>query len=181
MKKTIKGFTLIELVAVLILITIIAVVAAPKFINLSSDARTNTMKMVAAAMRASADQVKFQAQIQGVQNGDVELESIGRTVVVYSGHVKGHWRDAWQHILDIGKVIEWTNVRQTCTKHDICGVGNQTGYNIPSFPHPEDLSGQRGLVLVWPEGYQIADLCYSYYYNPQNGEEPIIGTVVDGC
>ncbi|OBT17476.1 hypothetical protein A9264_01120 [Vibrio sp. UCD-FRSSP16_10] len=160
---------------------ILAVVAIPKFIRLSTDARINTMTMVASAMRASADQVLFKAQIQGVTNGTVNLPSIGKTVTVYNGHVAGHWRDAWQHILDIGKVIEWTDVRATCVKHDLCGVGNQWGNNVPGFPIPDNYSGQRGLVTVWPIGYELADLCYSYYYNPQDGGTPTIGTVLDGC
>ncbi|CAM3218970.1 type II secretion system protein [Vibrio rarus] len=179
-KKT-KGFTLIELLCVIVLMAVLAVVAIPKYFSFASDARSNSMKMVASAMRDSANQVAFKAQIQGVKNGDVYLESIGRSVSVYNGYVRGHWREAWQHILDIGKVIEWTNARTTCVKHDICGVGNQVGANIPGFPIPDNYSGERGLVLIWPQGYLLEDLCYSYYYNPQNGGEPTVGTVLDGC
>ncbi|WP_299806332.1 type II secretion system protein [uncultured Shewanella sp.] len=44
MKVLAKGFTLIELVVVIIVLGILAVIAAPKFINLSQDAHDATIK-----------------------------------------------------------------------------------------------------------------------------------------
>ncbi|PKG57303.1 type II secretion system protein [Shewanella sp. GutDb-MelDb] len=44
MKQKSKGFTLIELVVVIIVLGILAVVAAPKFINLSQDAHDASIK-----------------------------------------------------------------------------------------------------------------------------------------
>ena len=42
MKK--NGFTLIELVVVIVILGILAVVAAPKFMNLQNDARNASLK-----------------------------------------------------------------------------------------------------------------------------------------
>ena len=39
-----KGFTLIELIIVIVVLGILAVTAAPQFINFSSDARTSALK-----------------------------------------------------------------------------------------------------------------------------------------
>lgn len=52
-----KGFTLIELVVVIIILGILAVVAAPKFINVKSDAYAASMQGVAAAISSGKTMV----------------------------------------------------------------------------------------------------------------------------
>lgn len=53
MKKTMQGFTLIELVIVIAIIGILSAVAIPKFINLSSNAQTAATQAIAGALSAA--------------------------------------------------------------------------------------------------------------------------------
>lgn len=64
MKRS-AGFTLIELVIVIVILGILAVTAAPKFLNLQSDARASTLKGLKAAMESSASIVYSKAVILG--------------------------------------------------------------------------------------------------------------------
>lgn len=64
MKKQ-NGFTLIELVVVIIILGILAVTAAPKFINLQSDARASTLDGMKGALQGANTLLYSKAAIQG--------------------------------------------------------------------------------------------------------------------
>ena len=53
MKKNQVGFTLIELVLVIVLVGVLAAVALPKFVDLGSDARISAIKGLDGAMRSA--------------------------------------------------------------------------------------------------------------------------------
>ncbi|WP_297481598.1 type II secretion system protein [uncultured Photobacterium sp.] len=75
MKKQ-QGFTLIELVVVIVILGILAVTAAPKFMNLQGDARTSTLEGLKGAMKGAAGIVYGKAAIAGV-----ESIASGKTVI----------------------------------------------------------------------------------------------------
>ncbi len=55
MIKNSRGFTLIELVMVIVILAILAAVAVPRFIDLQGDARISTAKGVAGAISGAAN------------------------------------------------------------------------------------------------------------------------------
>ncbi|SDI67062.1 prepilin-type N-terminal cleavage/methylation domain-containing protein [Ferrimonas sediminum] len=68
-----KGFTLIELVVVLLLLAITAVVAAPRFIDLSSESETAVFETTFAAFHQAVNQSHLCWRLRG---GDREQENL---------------------------------------------------------------------------------------------------------
>lgn len=72
MKKQ-QGFTLIELVVVIVILGILAVTAAPKFMNLQGDARNASLAGLKGAIQGAAGIVYGKAAIEGKENLDKTL------------------------------------------------------------------------------------------------------------
>ena len=80
MKRS-AGFTLIELIIVIVILGILAVTAAPKFMNMQGDARKSVLNGMSASIKTAANLVYSKAIIAGVekQAGPVDLAIQGVT------------------------------------------------------------------------------------------------------
>lgn len=91
-----KGFTLIELVVVIIILGILAVVAAPKFMGLQRDARIADLKGLEGSLKAANEIVYAKASMKGLDQsqredgGKAEKNQIiidGQPVKLHFGHI----------------------------------------------------------------------------------------------
>ncbi|MEC6797759.1 type II secretion system protein [Photobacterium sp. S4TG1] len=76
-----QGFTLIELVVVIVILGILAVTAAPKFMNLQGDARNASLQGLKGAIQGAAGIVYGKAAIAGIESSPSGAVSAGTGTV----------------------------------------------------------------------------------------------------
>ncbi|MGR5264969.1 type II secretion system protein [Photobacterium damselae] len=80
------GFTLIELVVVIVILGILAVTAAPKFMNLQNDARNASLQGLKGAIEGAAGIVYGKAAIQGIESTTGDVSSANGTISTAYGY-----------------------------------------------------------------------------------------------
>ncbi|MEC6908536.1 type II secretion system protein [Photobacterium piscicola] len=85
MKKQ-QGFTLIELVVVIVILGILAVTAAPKFMNLQGDARHASLDGLRGAINGAAGIVYGKAAIAGIESSHGPVSAGSATVQTINGY-----------------------------------------------------------------------------------------------
>jgi MSHA pilin protein MshA len=83
-KASQKGFTLIELVVVIVILGILAVTAAPKFIDLTGDAKASTIEAVQGSLNSAADMAHAKALINDTLVGPISVA--GKSITLVNGY-----------------------------------------------------------------------------------------------
>ncbi|PSW07334.1 type II secretion system protein [Photobacterium lipolyticum] len=142
------GFTLIELVTVIVILGVLAVTAAPKFMNLQSDARKSTLSGMKGAMSAAITQVYGLSALAGTDHEEsAKLLVSGEDVSTVYGYPKSDFKNAWSKILnaEFGEVPY-----DDATKHEWM------------WHNP----GGKGLYIM-PRGYSNkSQSCWVMYFHP---------------
>lgn len=92
--KTQQGFTLVELIIVIVILGILAVTAAPRFLNFTGDAREAVLQSVSGAIKAGNSLVFGKAAIAGQSAADLACYNPTTQTVVASATGEAATNDA---------------------------------------------------------------------------------------
>lgn len=123
-----KGFTLIELVVVIVILGILAVTAAPKFIDLTGDARSSVIQAVEGSLNSAADLAHAKALVEGIVDGDLSIA--GQNVTFVQSYPNAASIDL---LLDI-------NTDTSDADFSLSTVGDTTSYSHTSAETAADCS-----------------------------------------
>lgn len=175
MKVKQQGFTLIELIIVIVILGVLAVTAAPKFLDLSKDARVSTLQGMEAALQSGVNLVNAKAEIQNKTSGAGSVDANGVTFATFDGYPTANWVNSVRYLIELDDQ-NFTPATTVCPT-DWCGLGNQkTSPTVTSA-----LSGTGILAKVYPRGYTFNQECGVVYIDRQNGSRPEILLETDDC
>ncbi|MDF1795185.1 MAG: prepilin-type N-terminal cleavage/methylation domain-containing protein [Coxiellaceae bacterium] len=76
-----NGFTLVELIIVIVILGIISAFAIPKFINLSNDARRAVIEGFSGSIQSEINLIYSKAVLQGIEKSPSGTVTLGRTPI----------------------------------------------------------------------------------------------------
>ncbi|WP_299802759.1 type II secretion system protein [uncultured Shewanella sp.] len=178
--KSKEGFTLIELVVVIIVLGILAVIAVPKFIDFRSDADTSVLKGMQGSLKSTRDLVAAQIALRPESLNNAQsrftLED-GQSIRVRAHYPDGRWNSTFAHLVDFDSVTFVTSNQCTdsnsdtawCARNRGLGWFTQGGYTTSTVG--------RGFV-IFPRGNNLNnDRCYLYYFTPNDSNVTKMGVL----
>ncbi|GGQ03708.1 type II secretion system protein [Shewanella litoralis] len=164
-----NGFTLIELVMVIIILGVLAVVAAPKFISLKSDAYASSMQGVAAAISSGKTMVYSACVISTSCDETAPAStgnSLGNSIIVQGQSI----------------TLAYGYPRHTATAGiarmiNIADISDGGEFKLATYTS----SGRPGL-RIRPNADYAANKCEIRYSQPlAAGELPLVEVDIDDC
>jgi len=175
-----SGFTLIELIMVIVLLGILSSFALPKFADYSRDAQIAVLESIVGSLNSAASLTKTYALFQGKESGTIgtTVDYAGNTVTTRFGYPRAVWQQGVWKVLNIDASQATHLFTDTCTGNEFCGAGN-VRFDDAAFSGLGLVSGR--VSVIWPIGTTIAENCFVFYNNPNTGKTPVVGAVTTGC
>lgn len=177
-----NGFTLIELIIVIIILSIIAAVAIPQFINLKDDAQIATMSAMKGALTSARDLNHSLVEINPSNkntNNNIYNSDDGTRFRIRGNYPDGRWEnnnmETFSELVHFDEVTFVTTNECPVSGTDWCVIHKALGW----FSNRQYTSATDGRgFVIYPKGYNVNQTrCYVYYFTPNAARIATTGTM----
>ena len=183
-----KGFTLIELVVVIVLLGVLAVTVVPKFINLKEDANQAVMLSMKGAITSADKLIALKIRLDPDElntNQDQFILDGGQNISVRGKLADGRWNNTFLHLVDFNDITQISS--NNCDDASLKWCVRQRGANWFLNRGYSTVGSGRGFA-IFPFGKNVnQERCYIYFLNQNDSaisaslKPSIIGNDFSDC
>ena len=155
MKKQ-KGFTIIELIVVIVILGILSITATVKYMGIQKDAKHSVVNALASTLNSAIMLVYAKSEIQGTESEkDSTINTGGSTLDTRYGY-------------------------PSATEN---GITKAISFDNDKWKILPTIGARRSVLLIWKQGYanNITNRCYVQYTEADNTHAPAIIVDKDAC